>query len=498
MVGVHVFELPTDSTRPPVKRPVGGVVSFGIQNDVVENVKGIAKQKNASFFMVLLSAFNAFLYRYTGQADFSVGTPIANRANSQLEGTLGLFVNTLALRTPIIEKVTFLDYVSQVRSTAMDAYDHQDIPFERIVDALGVSRDMSHTPVFQVMFVLQNTPGGTKIRLPGVTVEALNIERNTSPMDITMTLVEEVDGSVSGELEYSTDLYSSNTATQMCNHYVSYLESVLANPEQTIAQVDYLSVEEKNNLLGNLTNAKLDDVKSKLTLDGWFEQNVARYPRHIAIRDGVKSLTYEILNSKANVLARHLQQKGVGIGTFVGISLERTSNVVIAILAVLKTGATYVPVDPTNPKDRIEFILDDAQVNIVIVDEESKNNLPLKGRCCVDVEECCQSSDNGDLDRQHDATAIAYVIYTSGTTGKPKGVQISHGNVERLFHTTDSDFGFNDSDVWTMFHSYAFDFSVWEMWGALLFGGRLVIVPKVIAQAPTEFYGLLQHEGVTV
>ncbi|OUR88499.1 hypothetical protein A9Q81_23945 [Gammaproteobacteria bacterium 42_54_T18] len=499
---VSVLELPADSARPPVKRPVGSVVSFKIKTNVVENAKHIAKQKNASIFMVLLSAFNAFLYRYTGQVDFSVGTPIANRANAQLEGTLGLFVNTLAMRIPFKEKVTFLDYVSHVRATALDAYDHQDIPFERIVDVLGVSRDMSHTPVFQVMFVLQNTPGGTKITLPGVTVELLNIERNTSPMDITMTLVEEADGSISGELEYSTDLYSRNTANQMCAHYVSYLESVSDNPTQIITDVDYLSVEEKQNLLGRHSEANLRNVGStnstKLTLDGWFEGVAARYSDHIAITDGSDSISYDELNRKANVLARHLQEKGVETGTHVGISLERTSKVIISILAVLKAGATYIPIDPTNPKDRIQFILDDAQVSVVIVDDQSKESLPLSGRCCIDVEGCSGSTDDSNLDRQHDATEIAYVIYTSGTTGKPKGVQIPHANVERLFHTTDSDFGFNDSDVWTMFHSYAFDFSVWEIWGALLFGGRLVIVPKVIAQAPAEFYGLLQQEGVTV
>ncbi|OUS25459.1 hypothetical protein A9Q99_21270 [Gammaproteobacteria bacterium 45_16_T64] len=494
---VPILELPTDTARPPIKRPVGSVVSFEIKSPLVENAKRIAKQQNASLFMVLFSAFNAFLYRYTGQADFSVGTPIANRANAQLEATLGLFVNTLAIRAPFQRDVTFVDYVSLVRKVAMDAFEHQDIPFERIVDAMGVSRDMSHTPIFQVMFVLQNTPGGTKITLPGVTVEPINMARNTSPMDITMTLVEEVDGSISGELEFSTDLYTRNTAHQMCGHYVSYLDSILENPHQHITHVDYLSVEEKQHVLGNLGSVK-QCYEANLTLDRWFEQTVERYPDQVAITDVGISLTYDALNKKANLLARDLQEEGVEQGAYVGISLERSSNVVIAILSVLKVGAIYVPVDPTNPKERIRFILDDAQVNTVIVDDHSRVKLPLEGRQCINVGEGNRSTIDDNVVRSHGATDTAYVIYTSGTTGKPKGVQIPHANVERLFHATDSDFGFSSSDVWTMFHSYAFDFSVWEMWGALLFGGRLVIVPKGVAQSPSEFYALLQKEKVTV
>ena len=503
LIDTPVLMLPADYSRPAVKSTEGSVVSFDIDASSVELVKIMAKQKNASLFMTLLSVFNCLMYRYTGQQDFSVGSPIANRTNAQLEGTVGLFVNTLAMRAQFAGSDTFLDHLGQVQSVSMDGFEHQDIPFERIVDALGVARDMSHTPIFQVMFVLQNTPGNSNVKLPGVEVHELKFVRNTSPMDITMTLVEELDGSVSGELEYCTDLFSNSTAKQMCTHYVSFLKSVLDNPEQLVAEVDYLTLTDKQCLLTEWGSQKQSYDQSQ-TLDGWFQSTASQFPNNIAITDGENSLTYAALNAKSNQLARYLLKTGVTKGSLVAISLERSANVPIAILSVLKAGATYVPVDPSNPADRIQFILEDAQVQVVITDAGSKEGIPLEGRTSILIDrtetwsECSVENLSDEPLAAHDSNVVAYVIYTSGTTGKPKGVQVPHGQVERLFHSTQQDFGFDDKDVWTLFHSYAFDFSVWEIWGALLYGGRLVIVPKVVARAPSAFYELLQSEGVTV
>ncbi|MBL4869082.1 MAG: non-ribosomal peptide synthetase, partial [Pseudomonadales bacterium] len=267
LADVPVLELLTDFSRPPVKSTAGGLVSFELDSVMAKQAKAMAQEKRATLFMVLLSAFNCLLYRYTGQTDFAVGSPIANRPNAQFEGTVGLFVNTLAMRARFNEGDSYADHLSSVRSMSLDAFEHQDIPFERIVDVMGVSRDMSHTPIFQVMFVLQNTPGEAKVKLPGVVVEELKFDRDTSPMDITMTLVEEKDGSISGELEYCTDLFSPETAQQICRHYVSFLQGVLNNPSQLVVQVDYLSAVEKQCLLQRW-GTQQQSYDSDQTLDG--------------------------------------------------------------------------------------------------------------------------------------------------------------------------------------------------------------------------------------
>ncbi|KYC42732.1 non-ribosomal peptide synthetase [Scytonema hofmannii PCC 7110] len=492
-----LLELPTDRPRGAVQTFAGAHHEFALSVELTQKLTKLSQEQGCTLFMTLLAAFDTLLYRYTGQSDILVGTPIANRNHSEIEGLIGFFVNTLVMRTDLSENPSFSSLLTRVRLMAMDAYAHQDLPFEMLVEALQPERNLSHTPLFQVMFVLQNTPM-LQVELTGLTISDLPIESATTKFDLTLAMGNTATGLV-GAWEYNTDLFDSSTIARMAGHFVTLLEGIVANPQERISQLPLLT-EAEQQLLVEWNDTRIDYPVDKC-IHQLFEEQVQRTPDAEAVVFEDRQLTYEQLNCRANQLAHYLRSLGVGADVLVGICVERSVEMIVGLLAILKAGGAYVPLDPEYPQERLSFMLEDAQVKVLLTQQQLVDSIPKHQARVVyldtDWEKIAQQSES-NLKNSATSDNLAYVIYTSGSTGKPKGVLVNHSHVVRLFAATNSWYQFNSEDVWTMFHSYAFDFSVWEIWGALLYGGRLVVVPYFVTRSPESFYQLLCQEKVTI
>jgi amino acid adenylation domain-containing protein/thioester reductase-like protein len=493
-----LLALPTDYPRPAIKSFQGNAQTFEISQLMTQQLIEISEQYHATLFMTLLTAFVTLLNRYSGQEDIAVGTPIANRDHSEIEPLIGFFVNTLVLRTRLSGNPRFTELLAQVEKTCIDAYEHQDLPFEQLVETLHPERNLSHTPLFQVMFVLQNTPT-EPLQLSRLTTSYLPLTHITAKFDLTLSLEETPQGLV-GELEYSTDLFKAETIKRMIGHFQTLLASIIAQPTQSIAFLPLLTAAEKQQLLVEWNNT-FTGYPQEQCLHQLFEAQVERTPNAIAVLFEEQQLSYASLNQKANQLAHYLQTFNVKPEVLVGICVKRSLEMIVGILGILKAGGAYVPLDPSYPQERLVFLLNDAKVSVLLVLEKTVHALPSHQTPLIfldsDWDSISQYPDHNPL-TSVTPNNLAYVIYTSGSTGKPKGVLVTHYNVTRLFAATFSWFQFHEQDVWTLFHSYAFDFSVWELWGALLYGGRLVVVPYWISRSPDAFYELLGTQGVTV
>ncbi|MFQ5610897.1 MAG: amino acid adenylation domain-containing protein [Anaerolineae bacterium] len=502
------LELPTDRPRPPVQTFRGATQSITIPRALQDSLAGVGQEADGTLYMALLAAFEVLLYRYTGQADLVVGTPIANRNRAEIEGLIGFFVNTLVLRADLAGDPSFRELLARVRETALGAYAHQDLPFEKLVEALQPERDLSRNPLFQVMFVYQNVPM-QQPELSGLSVTPVEVDHGTAKFDLTLTIFEEAAG-LKASFEYNTDLFDADTITRLAGHFQTLLAGIVADPDAPISRLPILTEAERGRLLHEWSRTRIDyPRRSDHCLSQRFEAQVARTPEAIALTFEGEHLTYRQLNARANQLAHHLRTLGIGPDALVGVCLERSPEMVVAILGVLKAGGAYVPLDLAYPQERLAFILEDTRTTVLLTDSRLLERLPDQGTLaglepkphviCLDTDwpaiarESVENPPgaNGPED-------LAYVIYTSGSTGQPKGVLNTHFNVTRLFDATQPWYHFDDRDVWTLFHSYAFDFSVWELWGALLHGGRLVVVPYWISRSAEAFYDLLRSEGVTV
>jgi amino acid adenylation domain-containing protein len=493
-----ILNLLTDYPRPVQQSFQGARATIIIPQAIADALKSFSQQEGVTLFMVLLAAFKTLLYRYTGQTDLLVGTPVANRTHSAIENLLGCFVNTLVLRTDVSGELSFRELVKRVRETALAAYTHQDFPFEQLVKELQPERTLSHTPLFQVMFVFQDAPM-LALQLPNLTLAPLMVNNGTAKFDLTL-YVEDTKQGLIGFLEYNTELFYTDTINRMVGHFNNLLESIIANCDRSVARLPLLTLQEQTQLLTNSYSINTD-YPAELCLHQLFEQQVEKTPDAVAVVFENQQLTYAQLNIKANELAHHLQNLGVKPDALVGICMERSLEMVIGILAILKAGGAYVPLDPTYPTERLHFVLEDAQLKFILTQQKQTDKLSNDQTqlICLDTDWeiiAKQSTDNPNS--QVVPASLAYIIYTSGSTGKPKGVLVNHTNVVRLFAATDAWFKFNQQDVWTLFHSIAFDFSVWEIWGALLYGGRLVVVPYEVSRSPQAFYELLSQQQVTV
>ncbi|HEX2090982.1 MAG TPA: amino acid adenylation domain-containing protein, partial [Longimicrobiaceae bacterium] len=492
-----VLELPMDRPRPAVQSFRGALVPVRLEAEVTQGLQRVARREGATLFMVLLAAYKVLLSRYARQEDVVVGSPIAGRTRREVEGLIGLFINTLALRTDLGGEPGFGEVVGRVREGLLGAHAHQELPFERLVGELQVERSLSHTPVFQVLFSLQNL--ARPFEFGGVRAVPLDPATGTAKFDLSLVLQEE-DSVLSGYAEYSTDLFDRSTVERMLEHLRVFLEAAVADPDQRISRLPLLSAPERRQLL-EVWNQVEGAYPSGRTLHGLFSEQAARTPGAPAVACEGESLDYAELERRANRLAHRLRRQGVGPEARVGICLERSLEMVVAILGVLKAGGAYVPLDPGYPAERLALVLEDSGVRVLLTQERLLGVLPEHG-----VETVCLDRDREEIGRESAVAPgeaagpenLAYVIYTSGSTGKPKGVMVTHRNVVRLFTATEAWFGFGPDDVWTLFHSYAFDFSVWEIWGALLYGGRLVVVPYLTSRSPEAFYRLLARERVTV
>jgi amino acid adenylation domain-containing protein len=495
-----VLDLPTDRPRPSVQSFRGASRSVEFSTELTRGLKTLSRQEGVTLYMTLLAAFQTLLHRYTGQDDIVVGSPIANRNRIEIEGLIGFFVNTLVLRTDHSGNPQFRDLLRRVRETALEAYAHQDLPFEKLVEELRPDRVLGRSPLFQAMFVFQNTPA-REVSFNDLIVSPLRLAGETTKFDLTLSMTEGATGLRAG-LQYSIDLFDEPTITRMLGHFQTLLEGIVAHPDHCMSDLPILTEAERLQLL--VWSETKEEYPKDICLHQLFEEQAKQTPEAIAVVFEDRQLTYRGLNRRANHVARGLRRLGVGPDILVGLCVERSVELVIGILAILKAGGAYAPFDPSYPKDRLEFMLKDSDVPVLLAQKHVADNLPAHEAAIVylDVENWDTSSaealDGANLESQAKPDSLAYVVYTSGSTGKPKGVLVTHDNVVRLFQSTKAWFNFDVSDVWTLFHSYAFDFSVWEIWGALLHGGRLVVVPHPVGRSPEEFAALVKQNGVTV
>jgi len=477
-----LLELPTDHPRPAVQSYRGAARPMRLPAGLTRQMEALARQEGATLFMVLLAGFQALLARLSGQDDLAVGSPVAGRNRVETEGLIGFFVNTLVLRGGLTETPTFRELLGRVRETALSAYLHQDVPFEKLVEELAPERSLAHAPLFQVVLVLQNAPVPS-LEIENLRLRPLSLDGTTAKFDLTVTL-EEHDGGFLGRVEHATDLFDPATIDRLLAGFERLLVAAVAGPDSRAAELPLLGAAERHQLLewGGIRQ-QFAPTSTLSTLHGRFAERAGLAPEAPALACGDLTLTYGELHRRSNRLAHWLRRQGVGPESRVGLRLDRSVDLVVGLLGVLKAGAAYVPLDPGAPRERLAFVLEDAEIRIVVGAEELER---LEG------------FPDGDLAPLGDASSLAYVIYTSGSTGRPKGTLIPHGNVTRLFDATEGWFGFGERDVWTLFHSYTFDFSVWEIWGALLYGGRLVVVPWEVSRSPEPFLDLLVRERVTV
>jgi amino acid adenylation domain-containing protein len=494
-----LLELPTDRPRPPVQSYRGATFGWDFSESLSAALSELARSEGATLFMVLLAAFQALLHRYTGSDQVVVGSVTAGRNRVETESLLGFFVNTLVLRGDLSGDPSFKEFLGRTREVCTAAFAHQDLPFDALVNELHPARDAGHSPLFQVMFVFQKAP--TEVSLPGLRVTpSSRIDNGTAQFDLTVSIEERGDA-LHADIEYSADLFDSSTIRRMLGHYQTLLEAIVEDPDEAISCVPLLTSAERHQLLVEWNSPQA--AAADAPLHELFETQAARSPDTVALAgEGQQRLTYAELNAQANRLARRLRGLGVGPDALVGLCMERSNELVIGLLAILKAGGAYLPIDLAYPGERVAFMLEDARAPVLLTQRKLAYALPPTTATVLYADdvlaEPARVGEETDLPPLSGPDHLAYVIYTSGTTGKPKGSLITHRNVARLFSATEHWYGFNDRDVWTLFHSSAFDFSVWEIWGALLYGGRLVVVPYLVSRSPEAFYQLLATEGVTV
>jgi len=496
LAGTPPLELPADRGRPPVRSYRGGLRTFRLPAATVGELRRLSRREGTTLFMTLLAAFQVLLSRCSGQTDVAVGTPIANRGVREIEDLVGFFVNTLVLRTELRPELRFRELLARVRDQALGAYAHQDLPFEYLVDELEVERDLSRTPLFQVMFALQNAFAG-ELRLPDLRVEPEPVETGTSKFDLTLAIDQDGDA-LAGMAEYSTELYDATTVARMMQHFEVLLREIPRAVDGTIADLPLLAAAQRHQLLVEWNDPHAFPAPWS-SIHEIFAARAARAPDAVALVDGDVRLSYAELDGRAERLARMLREtSAVGPELRVGLLAERSAEMVVGILAVLKAGGAYVPLDPAYPPDRLAFILEDGRVPVLLTQQQLLDRLPEHGArvVCLD-RDVPAPGENRPLPAVRPAN-VAYVIYTSGSTGRPKGVEVTHANGTRLFSATEKWFHFGEDDVWSLFHSVAFDFSVWEIFGALLYGGRLVIVPWEVSRSFGAFYDLVCRERVSV
>ena len=474
-----LLQLPTDRPRPPVQTFNGQTESFHISQELAEQLQRLSRQSGATLYMTLLTAFVTLLSRYSGQQDVVVGSMIANRNHGEIEPLIGFFSNLLVLRTKLDENPTFAELLKRVRYTALEAFAHQDIPFEQLTAALKPERSPSHSPWFQVLFMLQNFPMEYP-ELPGLDVTPLVIDESAK-FDLTLTLTETATG-LNGSLAYNTDLFDPTTIQRMIGHLQTLLEGMVIDPNQSVFGIPMLTASERHQLLVDW-NSTLTEYPHDQCIHQLFEAQVERTPDRIAITFKEQHLTYRELNNCANRLAQQLRSAGVGPDVLVGICVDRSLDMVVGILAVLKAGGAYVPLDPSHPNDRLSYVLDDAKVRVLLIQPNILTHLPLPNAdvICLNIDWqgwCAQPTDN--LPNLCTPENLAYVIYTSGSTGKPKGVEIVHTAVVNFLLSMCREPGIRADDVLLAVTTLSFDIAVLELFAPLMVGAQVVIASREV------------------
>ncbi|MBD2607362.1 non-ribosomal peptide synthetase [Scytonema hofmannii FACHB-248] len=509
--GISILHLPTDKPRPAIQSYQGSTQFLELPKKLIDALEKLSQQEGVTLFMTLVAAFQTLLYRYTHQEDIAVGSPIANRNRSEIEGIIGFFVNSLVLRSNLSGNPTFRELLGRVREVTLGAYSHQDLPFEKLVEELHPERNLSHHPLFQVVFGFQNAPMSA-LELPGLVPSFMNIDLKKTRFDLELHLWKcsedfrslwggnwEYSEGFRGVIVYNTDLFDQATISRMVEHFKNLLLAIVVNTEERIANLPLLSEAELHQVLAKWNNTQADYPQDKC-IHQLFEEKVQQYPDSIAVNFANEQLTYQELNTRSNQLAHHLQKIGVCSEVLVGICISQSIEMIVGLLGILKAGGTYVPLDSSYPQERLNFMLEDAQVSVLLTQENLLKHFAGFSKLIISIDKDWQiinqeKEDNPESDLNSDN--LAYVIYTSGSTGKPKGVAVPHKAVNRLVCNTNY-IKLLPSDKVAQASNASFDAATFEIWGALLNGAQLVGVSKDITLSPHEFALKLREKGISI
>ncbi len=506
-----LLNIPTDRPRPAVQTFKGSTETIWFPAELSQQIHRFSEQQGITVFTVLLTAYYILLNRYTGQNDIVVGSPTAGRSKREFERTIGYFVNPVPFRTQLNAGQTFNDFLNQVQQTVLEAFDHMDYPLALMVEKLQPERDTSRTPLFQTMFILERahlmhdqglskfalSREGATMDLGGLTIESMTLEQGVAPFDLTMMAVESGSG-LAASLGYNIDLFDASTVQRMLTHYITLLESILKNPQKPLGLLEFLPDEERRLVLHEW-NQHPEAFAEIKCIHRIIEEHAAQQPQKTALIFEEQQLSYDQLNRRANQLARHLIKLGVKVETIVGISVDRSIEMVVAMLAVLKAGGAYLPIDPTYPPERIRYMIHDAELKFIITTGDLVNKVHDEGRQLILLDDAGDifQSDDGNPQTAVSADNLAYLIYTSGSTGKPKGAMLRHrGLVNALYSTRENYYMQADSRT-LQFASFSFDASVEEIFSTLSAGATLVLVKKETLLSLPDLKTLLKQRQIT-
>ncbi|HCF52247.1 MAG TPA: non-ribosomal peptide synthetase, partial [Bacillus sp. (in: Bacteria)] len=476
-----VLQLPMDRPRPAVQTHRGASQSLIVANSLQEKLKDLSLQEGCTLFMTLMAAYQSFLSRYTGQDDIIVGSPIANRNVKEIEGLIGFFANTLVYRADFSGNPTFQELLSQVRKKALKAFEYQDIPFEKVVESVKPERNTSHSPIFQTMFTLQNTKQEF-LQLSERQMELMKSHASVAKFDLSLFASETEEG-LSLTFEYNTDLFNDTTIERMASHFKHWLNQIVSHPRCILSELNMLSKVEYKQLLEEWNESAVIDIEDS-TIHTMFEEQVEKTPEAIAVVCEDEELTYRELDERSNQLAHYLQKNGVTCESLVGICVTRSSEMIVGLLGIMKAGGAYVPIDPAYPESRLQYILEDAQIKVLVTQEKLQQKMVIPtfvNVICIDrnraeieqeVTTVCTSEVTGDN--------LAYIIYTSGSTGKPKGVMIEHRNTVTMIHWAHHTYSRKELAGVLASTSLSFDLSVFEVFVPLTMGGKVIVVENAL------------------
>lgn len=508
---VSILNMPIDYPRPKVQSFKGARINFKVKKEVTNSLKRIAKENNATLYMILLTAFSVLLHKYTGQEDIIVGSPVAGRRHVDLEKVVGMFVNTLAMRNYPKGNKTFKEFLCEVRDNAIEAYKNQDYQFEELVKKLDLRRDTSRNPLFDVMLTLQNM-GTTSVKFGDLETTEYKYDNMTSKFDIGLTAYE-VNESIYFTLEYCTELFREATIKRFKNHFMKVLKEVVNNDEIKLSEINMMTDEEERKIIYDFNNTKSKYPKNK-TIHQLFEEQVEKNPDNIAVVYEDEKMTYRELNEKSNQLARKLNEKGVKANSIVGIIVERSLEMIIGIMGILKARGAYLPIDPKYPIERIDYILKDSETKIVLTnkkasdkDIESNNEknrkygiverLNFNGEFIDLGDKSLYTGDRENLKYISNSKDLAYIIYTSGSTGKPKGVMIEHYSLVNRIDWMQKQYPIHEEDVILQKTSYTFDVSVWELFWWSITGTKVCLLKNGGENDPQEIINTIEKQKVT-